>query len=276
MILAMAGNIIPAIATTNAVIAGLIVMEAIKILKEEFEKCRGVYLLRAPNQSRHLLLPTTLQKSNPQCLVCSNEIGFVTLEVNTERMTVGHLIEKVLKGNFAMMDPMIQNGQAVIYESPLEGEEENMEHQRPKLLKDVGIVHNTILSVEDFNQDFRLNISIVHSTQKKMPPSTENGGKEEEEALLESDFVVVGSVNQLKKQTQEGSKEKEEKSKQEEEKKKGDGDEGGDDEEIEIVVPSSSNKRKVNESQQQEKREEKKRKVTTENNTSNLIITIDD
>jgi len=38
----MAGNIIPAIATTNAVIAGLIVMEGLKVLSGELESCRTV------------------------------------------------------------------------------------------------------------------------------------------------------------------------------------------------------------------------------------------
>ena len=41
---AMAGNIIPAIATTNAVIAGLIVMEALKILAGQIAKCKQVFI----------------------------------------------------------------------------------------------------------------------------------------------------------------------------------------------------------------------------------------
>jgi ubiquitin-like 1-activating enzyme E1 B len=38
----MAGNIIPAIATTNAVIGGLIVVEALKVLDNRLEDCKTV------------------------------------------------------------------------------------------------------------------------------------------------------------------------------------------------------------------------------------------
>ncbi len=40
--LEIAGNIIPAIATTNAVIAGMIVLQAIKILQNKVQDCKDV------------------------------------------------------------------------------------------------------------------------------------------------------------------------------------------------------------------------------------------
>lgn len=40
--LAMAGNIIPAIATTNAIIAGMMVMLAFKILNKRLDDCKTV------------------------------------------------------------------------------------------------------------------------------------------------------------------------------------------------------------------------------------------
>ena len=41
---AMAGNIIPAIATTNAIIAGVQVMECLKIISGNVSKCKAVSL----------------------------------------------------------------------------------------------------------------------------------------------------------------------------------------------------------------------------------------
>ena len=43
--LAKAGNIIPAIATTNAIVSGLIVAQAIKIVMGKIDQCNAVFLI---------------------------------------------------------------------------------------------------------------------------------------------------------------------------------------------------------------------------------------
>lgn len=53
----MAGNIIPAIATANAVVAGLAVLRAQAILKGEIETCTSVYLRPKVNHRGQLFVP---------------------------------------------------------------------------------------------------------------------------------------------------------------------------------------------------------------------------
>jgi len=40
--IAMAGNIVPAIASTNAVVGGVIVMEALNVISSNIDKCKSV------------------------------------------------------------------------------------------------------------------------------------------------------------------------------------------------------------------------------------------
>lgn len=53
----MAGNIIPAIATTNAITAGIVVMHTFKVLQEQFEKCFTVYVRLVLNPRNQLFVP---------------------------------------------------------------------------------------------------------------------------------------------------------------------------------------------------------------------------
>uniref|UniRef100_A0A8D3BTH2 SUMO-activating enzyme subunit 2 n=1 Tax=Scophthalmus maximus TaxID=52904 RepID=A0A8D3BTH2_SCOMX len=104
----MAGNIIPAIATTNAVIAGLIVLEGLKILAGEVETCRTIFLNKCPNLRKKLLVPCVLDPPSANCYVCASKPE-VTVKFNVHKTTVLALQDRILKERFGMVAPDRKN-----------------------------------------------------------------------------------------------------------------------------------------------------------------------
>ena len=89
----MAGNIIPAIATTNAVIAGLIVMQAVNLLADDVAAARNVFLRADPSRPLGIVAP---QKPDPTCAVCRDV--YIPFKVDTGKCTVGMFVREVVKG----------------------------------------------------------------------------------------------------------------------------------------------------------------------------------
>lgn len=166
----IAGNIIPAIATTNAMIAGLVVLHAFRVLADEYKKCLSIYLRQHPNHRNMILVPDrSLTSANPKCYVCSPqpEIG-VCVDVNN--MTVKEFESEILKKSLNMVAPdaMLQ-GQGLVVISSEEGE---TEQNNNKKLKELGIVDGSILKADDFLQNYELSITINHyePKDKEDPP----------------------------------------------------------------------------------------------------------
>lgn len=179
----MAGNIIPAIATSNAIIAGVVVLHAFFILEERLKECRSVYLRLKMNHKNQLLVPEKyLNPPNPKCYVCA-PVPHVTLITDTYRMTIQQLEELVLKDRLNMIGPdVLIDGQGVIVISSEEGE---TKENNDKTLKQIGLKDGTILKVDDFLQNYVLKITIVH--KKKLCPKNKP-----------PDFLIVANEEDLK------------------------------------------------------------------------------
>lgn len=102
---AIAGNIIPAIATANAMIAGLVVLYAFRAIAGEYEKCYSIYLRNKSVHSKIILgADKRLTTANPNCYVCSPQ-PFINVMVNTNSMTVKEFENEILKKELNMVAP---------------------------------------------------------------------------------------------------------------------------------------------------------------------------
>lgn len=89
----MAGNIIPAIATTNAIISGLIVLQAVHLLRKSYARLRNVHVQFKPTNP---LSTSTMCPPNPKCGVCRDT--YTKVLCDPARVTLGEIVDGVLGG----------------------------------------------------------------------------------------------------------------------------------------------------------------------------------
>ncbi|KIK26150.1 hypothetical protein PISMIDRAFT_676289 [Pisolithus microcarpus 441] len=87
----MAGNIIPAIATTNAIISGLIVLQALHILRKSYGALKIVHLQFKPSVP---LGTVNLCPPNPKCAICRDT--YTTVLCDPTNVTLGEIIDGIL------------------------------------------------------------------------------------------------------------------------------------------------------------------------------------
>ena len=183
----IAGNIVPAIATTNAIVAGLQILEVFKILTTDnsndiSKKCKYIYCLRDKTRKGFYLQPTALVSPSPSCYVCKK--SSIHLTIDTESWTLNDLILKVIKKRLGFNAPTILMGDSAIYEEGEDADELFLKNL-PKSLTGLpcgGMKDGTSFTVEDFTQDMEVDVIIQHRDgsewdEKKDPDGFVLGGQ---------------------------------------------------------------------------------------------------
>jgi ubiquitin-like 1-activating enzyme E1 B len=154
----MAGNIIPAIATANAIIAGQIVIHALRALSKNYERCQSVFLRAKPNHKGAILVKDKkLESPNPNCFVCSVH-GELILRLDTTRITVRQLDELILKKKLNMVLPDVMADNRILISS---NEDDELDLYSFSLNK-IQVVHGSRLKVDDYFQNYSVIIMIHH------------------------------------------------------------------------------------------------------------------
>ena len=201
----IAGNIIPAIATTNAICAGLQILQVFSIIKAQLELkqreakkedldslkeiCCYVNCIRNKTRNGLYLTASSLELPNPKCFVCSRATIPLTLDVT--KWTLEEFLKRICKARLGFEEPTIMLQGDIIWE---EGEGAESETYQPNLAKHLnglpcGGIHNgTTVDLEDFSQDLTVQVSITHNERWDM----------DEEQGDELPFIVSGDIPEAK------------------------------------------------------------------------------
>jgi ubiquitin-like 1-activating enzyme E1 B len=151
----MAGNIIPAIATTNAMTASLCVLQAFKVLKNELDKAKMIFLTRS---TERVISSEGLRPPNPECPVCSPTQS--TLIVDTSRATLHDLVEDLLRLQLGYGEEFSVNSEAGILYDP--EEDQNL----TKTFGELGLKNDSFITVID-ESDEDAKVNLVFSISEK-------------------------------------------------------------------------------------------------------------
>lgn len=160
----MAGNIVHAVATTNAIVAGLMALEADKLIRKDFDNLRVTYLDPAPrnaeagkrNRAQKLIKSGSPPGPNPQCYACGK--ATLTLFASVDEVTLGEFIDQCVRKRLGVGSPILSVGGIQVYEEGEdldEDEAENFRANRGRVLASLpggGVCSGSTIKVQDFVQ----------------------------------------------------------------------------------------------------------------------------
>ncbi|OCF35672.1 ubiquitin-like 1-activating enzyme E1 B [Kwoniella heveanensis BCC8398] len=183
----MAGNIIPAIATTNAIIAGLIVMQSLNILKTLSSSnsgtstetngassagpaVRNVFLRTDPAKPLGFSEP---QRADQKCSVCRDV--YIPFRVDLTRCTLGQFVNDIIKNwlETASFESREENDELewTIFEGGRLLADPDFDDNHERTLEDLDIKRGKMLTVRDEDGKWRpIHFCICEGDAQATPP----------------------------------------------------------------------------------------------------------
>jgi len=163
----IAGAIIPAVASTNAIVAGLEVCQLVHVLTAQLEgkklresRARTVWV-RYPEPSRKKILqPSRLLTPNPDCFVCGAATARVAVKAFSE-WKIAAFVKACVQGRLGAHRPALYLNSTCIYdpEYPEPSEDAAEEGMHPEwTLTEWGLSSGALLQMEDEGQGFSCNV----------------------------------------------------------------------------------------------------------------------
>ncbi|CAF1087860.1 unnamed protein product, partial [Didymodactylos carnosus] len=169
----MAGNIIPAVATTNAIVAGITVLQAIKTLAvlttdhhlTSIQHLSNVFV-STDRSSGAIIQRIPLEEPNEHCLQCNEQGKPVRVRLNMSLFTLQSLEDKLIKKHLKMFKPdvFISDGRILI--SADDDTDDDQNEMKSKTLDKFKLLNGTILTCEEECEDetkFKIRLMLEHS-----------------------------------------------------------------------------------------------------------------
>lgn len=185
----IAGNIIPAVATINAMIAGVCVLQSIKVLEQKYDELKFVFIANEPDK---IFMTDKLNKPNPYCVVSG--IDRATLQIDPEQYTLNDMIESLKSVNFSNEISILTD--RLLYDP-------DFEDNANRTLADLNIkCGNFITAVDEDDETNHVNLEVyiekgdsglirIPETFKTKPPK-----REEEDSQVQDVEEPVAAVGE--------------------------------------------------------------------------------
>lgn len=139
----MAGNIIPAIATTNAIIAGLIVLQALHLLRRSYNALRNVHVQFKPSMP---LSAIAMCPPNSFCGVCRDT--YTEVLCDPARVTLQEVVDGILGGAGGNGDDE-EKREVSVYEDKRVLSDPDWEDNNDRTLESLNVTRGNFLSIVD-------------------------------------------------------------------------------------------------------------------------------